>query len=396
MSWRDTEPAVTYEKAWDATEEVRQVKLTQEYVDGSHKEIKVPIDDGSKGVEYLIVVVVSEFDDAAADLDYEDEELFVNFGRVLKGNTQFLWQNVIDGLTAAQKTTARFARAKKELIELIVGKNQRNVVSSWLEHKCTKPSGVGPLAHLARMQELIRLTNAFEGTVAKIDANGAKEILFASYPRKWRSEYLKSSRELEDDSMLGIAQYMNRLWNMEELSGRGRSSHNKKNRYYSRRDSSSDSDVDDIDDDGDKRSRNNKKDNKSTNRNKKRSRDSDDGYQSNNKRFRRPQGSDDCPIHGGGHKWEDCYDNPYGPNYKPRRRRNNNTNERRDNNGNGGQGYEQRHPRNNTNNNTNDKNNHHYYNDEVSNNQSETPNQNEVRDKNDQHHFDLIGNALTY
>ena len=138
MSWRDEKPAVSYEKAWDATEEVRQVKLTQEYQDGTHKEIKVPIDDGSKGPEYLIMVVMDEFDDAAEELDYTNDELFINFARVLKGNTKFLWQNVIDGLTDAQKTTARFKQAKKELIQAIVGPNQRNIMKSWLQNKCGK------------------------------------------------------------------------------------------------------------------------------------------------------------------------------------------------------------------------------------------------------------------
>jgi hypothetical protein len=45
MSWQDNKPAVNYAREWDATEEVRQVKLTQEYADGTHKELKVPIDD---------------------------------------------------------------------------------------------------------------------------------------------------------------------------------------------------------------------------------------------------------------------------------------------------------------------------------------------------------------
>lgn len=235
MSWRDEKPAVSYEKAWDATEEVRQVKLTQEYQDGTHKEIKVPIDDGSKGPEYLIMVVMDEFDDAAEELDYTNDELFINFARVLKGNTKFLWQNVTDGLTDAQKTTARFKQAKKELIQAIVGPNQRNIMKSWLQNKCGKPLGVGPLVHLGRIQELIRLTNAFDGTESKIDAAGAKDILLATCPKPWRERYLTSARELSTDSMLDIAQYMNRLWMIEELSGRGRNNNSGKGKKRYRR-----------------------------------------------------------------------------------------------------------------------------------------------------------------
>jgi hypothetical protein len=404
MSWRDEKPAVSYEKAWDATEEVRQVKLTQEYQDGTHKEIKVPIDDGSKGPEYLIMVVMDEFDDAAEELDYTNDELFINFARVLKGNTKFLWQNVTDGLTDAQKTTARFKQAKKELIQAIVGPNQRNIMKSWLQNKCGKPLGVGPLVHLGRIQELIRLTNAFDGTESKIDAAGAKDILLATYPKPWRERYLTSARELSTDSMLDIAQYMNRLWMIEELSGRGRNNNNGKGKKrYRRHDSDGDDDDDNM--------RNSRRDNgKSGNHS-----DRYDYYEDNassrrsNKRRRRVQPEDDCPIHGGGHTWDDCRINPDGPNYKPRRPyegsrnseynnyrnnydRNYNNNRRKGDEANGmnnGHGKEQRQQTQNNMKSSSERGS--YFN----NNTDNVPYNNEsTQVQQGQHHFDLIGSLL--
>ena len=61
MSWRDQAPCVGYERGWDTTEDYRTVKLRMEWNDRTSLEVKVPVDDGTRGIEFLILIMVEEF-----------------------------------------------------------------------------------------------------------------------------------------------------------------------------------------------------------------------------------------------------------------------------------------------------------------------------------------------
>ena len=91
-------------------------------------------DDGTKGIEYLVLVVVQEFWEAAEELSLKEEELFTNFSKVLRGNTKQKWLSIIDGVQVRDEAT--FNDALRELYTSIVGPNQRNAVKHWLESQC--------------------------------------------------------------------------------------------------------------------------------------------------------------------------------------------------------------------------------------------------------------------
>ena len=216
MSWRDQTPCITYERSWDTTEEYRTVKLRTTWDDGTTSEVKVPTDDGSRGIEFLILVVIEEFMEAMTELIFDDAERFQQFLKVIKGNTKQLWLSIVQSIPAANQTNARFQTALSELYQMIVGSNQRNVLRSWLETQCKKPRSSTPLEHLARIQEIVRLTNALDGTANEIDTNATKEIYFNSCPREWREDYVKSARDLQNDTVAEIARYMTTCYGLEK------------------------------------------------------------------------------------------------------------------------------------------------------------------------------------
>lgn len=61
MSSRDTLPCVEYKKMWTNISDVQHVKLEQQYDDGSTRKMICPVDDGSRGIEFTITVVVDTF-----------------------------------------------------------------------------------------------------------------------------------------------------------------------------------------------------------------------------------------------------------------------------------------------------------------------------------------------
>ena len=213
MSWRLERSCVEYERGWDPAEEYKTVKLRQRFADGTTDEAKVPTDDGTKGIEYLVLVVVQEFMEAAAELEFQDEELFTNFAKILRGNTKQKWLTIINGVDIQDEAT--FREALQELYVSIVGPNQCNMVKHWLESQCRKPMGVTPLEHLSRIQELVRFANAMEGTETEIDTEKEKEIFFSTCPRPWQEYYIRSARRLQNDTIAEVGQYMNILYGLE-------------------------------------------------------------------------------------------------------------------------------------------------------------------------------------
>ena len=105
MSWRLEQSCVEYEHGWDPSEEYKTVKLQQRFADGTTDEAKVPTNDGTKGIEYLVLLVVQEFMETMAELEFQDEEIFTNFSKILHGNTKQKWLTIINGVATQDEAT---------------------------------------------------------------------------------------------------------------------------------------------------------------------------------------------------------------------------------------------------------------------------------------------------
>ena len=117
--------------------------MKRRWVSGNVDEVKIPIDDGTRGIDFLVLVVVEEFQEAATKLQFKDNELFVNFVKVLCGEMKQKWLTVIDSITT--RDMAAFNSTLTELYKAIVGPKQRDVIKAWLENQCRKPMSSTPL-----------------------------------------------------------------------------------------------------------------------------------------------------------------------------------------------------------------------------------------------------------
>mmetsp|Transcript_4626 Transcript_4626/g.8025 ORF Transcript_4626/g.8025 Transcript_4626/m.8025 type:complete len:250 (+) Transcript_4626:93-842(+) len=214
MSHRDELPCITYKKSFDQTVKFREVKLTRDFDNGTRKSRYIPVFTGEYGIEALLMVVTS-FTKAASVLVFENAELFDNFDQCVSGVAETMWANIANNITAAERTTARFDSAVTELYTAIIGANARDALIAYLERGVLKPLEVMPNEHIARMQEMVRIANILPGTEPMITAQQEKNIIFASFPRSWRSDYRRAKGDLATDSLGEITHYMTILKGLE-------------------------------------------------------------------------------------------------------------------------------------------------------------------------------------
>lgn len=220
MSYLDSEPCINYERSWDTTETERTVALVQVWDNGTKSKVEVPIDDNTKGIKHLVMVTNEEFKLACEELQFEDEDLYIQYAKCLKGNTKFYWDNVMGEVEDADKTTVNFPTHQIDLIQAIVGEDQRDVLHEWMETRYKKPPNVHPIQHHARTLEIFRFMDAVPGIAPQADEATKKKWLFKSYPLKFRDEYHTSGRSLTTDTMLQVTTFMKKLYEIEERNRR--------------------------------------------------------------------------------------------------------------------------------------------------------------------------------
>mgnify|MGYP006157809509 CR=1 FL=1 len=161
-----------------------------------------------------------EFKLACEELQFEDEDLYIQYAKCLKGNTKFYWDNVMGEVEDADKTTVNFPTHQIDLIQAIVGEDQRDVLHEWMETRYKKPPNVHPIQHHARTLEIFRFMDAVPGIAPQADEATKKKWLFKSYPLKFRDEYHTSGRSLTTDTMLQVTTFMKKLYEIEERNRR--------------------------------------------------------------------------------------------------------------------------------------------------------------------------------
>ena len=156
-------------------------------------------------------------------------------------------------------------------------------------NKLEKPTNKCPSNFKTEIESLNKKIEIIPGAAADDmhDEERLKAIYYDAMPKAWRSQFRKVGKKLREESLEEMAQYFDILYS-EENNQRP----------------------------------NNKRTDQLHNGNQSRS-----SSTNNQSRNGRPEPEDTCPVHGG-HKWKDCYLNPYGDNYRPRTATNNNNGNR--------------------------------------------------------------------
>ena len=272
-----SKPCLAYEMGFDPSK-LEKVELVQTFVGGTKKKRKSPVFDGKTGLESLMYVV-ERFNVAATHLEWiEGEEMFDNFQLVLADNAQQKWTKLADAVPDAEKTPERF----KATIVLLYSKyaedkNPRDTMFKYLS-SIVKPRKRGAQEHADRMETLFNYSNELAGRVPVKNDEQIKIGIFESFPIKWQQSYNLSSRNLDDETLEQVVEYMSDYKVMKDSEEEARDNKRKSDNH---------------------------------------------GSQSNNKRpkiLHNNKIKNPCRLHNGLHDWELCFDNPNGKNYKPGRR----------------------------------------------------------------------------
>ena len=299
------QPCMKYESSFKH-DEVEKITLIQTYVDSTKKK-KCPVFSGEHGIESLLYVE-DRFSSISRQLEYTTgAELFNNFEELMVNNAEERWENIVAPIAEPQRTPIRFELAVDELRAHYCDHEARDTMFDYLR-TVQKPYQVEPQQHADRMQTLIRYSNKLPGTEPELNEQQSKTLIFKSFPFKWQQAYIRSGRNLRNDTLMALIQYM------KDEKGFSDAAESRKRKMDQRNNGSNGQ--------GGGRNHNRSGSGNYQGRGRGRGRGGQNNHGNNHNGNNNGQGrrSNPCrrPGHHG-HDWGDCFDNPNSRNFKPNR-----------------------------------------------------------------------------
>jgi hypothetical protein len=248
-----------------------------DYIDDKKLKKKVPIFDGTKGIESLLFLQ-EQYLKACVPLQFNEDERFDKFEECLTDGAEEHWTNVEPG---HNRDNDGFEEALRAFYLHYSTPDARDVMKNVLESFCKKPADTTCREHQNRFETMVRRANMLHGFGNPITSFDAKNWYFQSYPEGWQNDWNTGGRMVRDasTSMNTITEYME----------------NRKGYYDSRKE--------------DKK----RKDKKDTN--KKNTYKGKKGGKFDWKKGKKKEG-ELCRKHNGEHLWIDCPSNRFGRNYQ--------------------------------------------------------------------------------
>ena len=176
------QPCMQYKPTFEH-EKLEKVALIQVY-DGMTKKKKCPTFTGEFGIESLLYVE-DRYRAVSRQLDYTTgAELFDNFEEVVLNTAEEKWMNLVQNLTPAEKTPARFDALINRFYLSYCDSDSRDTMFKYLRY-VKKPYQEEAQAHADRMETLIRFSNRLPGLEPPLQAEQTKTIIFDSFPIAW-------------------------------------------------------------------------------------------------------------------------------------------------------------------------------------------------------------------
>jgi hypothetical protein len=183
--------------------ELERVKLTQTYADGSTKTKKCPRFSGEHGIESLLYIEES-FRNIARQLLFDTGiELFDNFEEILTDSAEEKWENLVAGIGVAARTPARLDIEMTNFYLHYVDNEARDTMFKYLP-TCCKPRDIEPRTHVDRMETLMRYSNVLIGTEPALNPQQKKNLIFETFPVKWRQNYIRAGKSVTTDYFADI------------------------------------------------------------------------------------------------------------------------------------------------------------------------------------------------
>ena len=214
MSHLERKPFFQLEKAWKESDRMPD-KIKFESVQATdRRKASVTPYSGDKGIEFLLDVTNTEFDEALRELRWEDHAIFNNYRKVLTDSARTTWDEVISDQfsDAEDRITANYALARRTFIrKLLVCDRPRDVQLRYLQvgGGAKKDPFMSTEGHMRRWKQVYRNSLKLpKGSMGKPRKNEVLEWYYWSYPKRWRLNYLAAPKDLYGDSIEGITKYM--------------------------------------------------------------------------------------------------------------------------------------------------------------------------------------------
>jgi hypothetical protein len=301
MSSSMNNPCVGYERAYtDADVSSVPTRKFTKYItdeDGNRdrKEAIIRMDDGTKTVEFSQRVTVRDVEYAATELDWSDKECYKHFPSVLEGYASTVWEEVLEELKDEDQAKAGSFKniAIPRFYKKLGGddRKQGDTILYYLEHKWKKPMAKTPQQHYHRMVELLQIVEKLNKSQPTPNKEKKKLLFFHAMPLDWQTAYKGMGRSLDDEDLLGrVLPFMASMHDKElKLQAAKKSvnfqANHKRNEQDKKRPATQQS-----------------------NSNKRSTADSQK-YGGTKQCLKHPQHK---------HTWNECFENPKGPNYKPK------------------------------------------------------------------------------
>ena len=312
-------------------DDIPTVELAMTYDDGTKKKVKVPTHE-LESVEQVLYCF-HEFLEAARKLSLDGAEWFEFYRDTLRGHARSAWDLLSNVVDEADRTEAAFRTTFRAFVATIVDETAHRTLLEYLR-ATVKPRTMSVMELSRRVQILCLYSNDLptESGVAPqaISDEERKTMFYNMMPEEWKTSFTRSNLRVSGMSITQMTIYFNSLCALESAKNKGthtgkrgrdnnnsNDTNNRNNRYRGSGNSSGGRNYGN----GDSRNGNRgyQQDRNSGGRNGGnrggRGRGGRGGRGRGN--GNRPQGDDACPIHGG-HKWRECFLNPYGDNYRPR------------------------------------------------------------------------------
>ena len=306
-------------------DDIPTVELAMTYDDGSKKKVKVPTHD-LESVEQVFYCF-HEFLEAARKLALDGTEWFEFYRDTLRGHARSAWDLLSTEVNEVDRTEETFRTTFRTFVATIVDETAHRTLMEYLR-ATVKPRTMSVMELSRRVQILCVYANDLpteSGTPPQVISDEERKTMFYNMmPEDWKTTFTRSNLRVSGMSITQMTIYFNSLCALESAKNKGNHT-GKRGRDHSANDTNTRNNRYRGNGSGSGRNFGNGD-----------SRNSNRGYNDRNSWGRnggnrggrgrggrgrgngnRPQGDDTCPIHGG-HKWKECFLNPYGDNYRPR------------------------------------------------------------------------------
>ena len=253
---------------------------------------------------YQIINFIRLFRQAAKKLQWTTgPKLFKKFILHLEGDHMDTWLSNIEGVDEeVDEFWSAISEFKQEHFEDEAYENQKDFLRT-----IKKTRDLDPRQFLKQLRIQDAMLKELPGAPAELDDAGfeeteLKKIYLSAMPKQWRQNFVNANLTVFNTSLINMRNYFYKQAkldpyveknNTNQSSGGNSNTRGNSRRYQNPRNNTSNRNTGG-------RSNNSQRGNNGGRGN----------GNTNNRNFQRPRHDDDCPIHGPGHTWGQCYINP--------------------------------------------------------------------------------------